>query len=220
MSIEKGCVLDFLGETLELLPQKALLWHERKLLVVADVHFGKVGHFRKAGIAIPKSLEQEDLATLSDLIVEHKPKKVIFLGDLFHSEMNNDWHWIELWRDLFPDIDMILVLGNHDILMDTSYKKAKFEVVDELQLEPFIFTHEPIKDPGATSPLYNISGHIHPAVKLRGKGRQRATLPCFYFADKMALLPAFGQFTGTFIMDFKQSDRVYGVLDTKVVPLI
>ena len=74
-----------------LLPEKAIFWAEEQMLIIADVHLGKVGHFRKAGIAIPKRMEQDDLAMVSDLIQEYEPVSIIFLGDLFHSEMNNDW---------------------------------------------------------------------------------------------------------------------------------
>jgi len=217
---EKVCVIDFMGQHLELSPKRVLFWRERQLLIVADVHFGKVGHFRKAGIAIPKSMEQEDLALLSDLIFSYKPSSVVFLGDLFHSEMNNDWHWLELWRDLFPAVEMTLVLGNHDVLSRKHYEKAKFKVVCELVLEPFIFTHEPLKSTDGCEALYNISGHIHPAVRLRGKGRQHLTLPCFYFAERAALLPAFGNFTGKYVVASTKRDKVYGIVHAKVIELI
>src|ERR1700733_3821343 len=72
-------------QDLLLLPQKAIYWLQQKVLIAADVHLGKVGHFRKAGIAVPRDMEQSDLAVLSDLVDEFKPKKVLFLGDLFHS---------------------------------------------------------------------------------------------------------------------------------------
>ena len=106
----------FLNQNLLLLPEKAIYWVQEQTLIVADIHLGKVGHFRKAGIAIPKSLEQDDLAELSDLIHRFMPKNILFLGDLFHSDHNNDWQWLVLWRALFNDIRIILVLGNHDIL--------------------------------------------------------------------------------------------------------
>ncbi|MHB1176840.1 MAG: hypothetical protein ACYCZO_00750 [Daejeonella sp.] len=44
----------FLDQTLLLLPEKAILGQEEKTLIIADIHLGKVGHFRKAGIGIPK----------------------------------------------------------------------------------------------------------------------------------------------------------------------
>lgn len=36
-------------------------------------------------------MEQDDLAMVSDLIQEYEPVSIVFLKDLFHSEMNNDW---------------------------------------------------------------------------------------------------------------------------------
>ena len=91
---------------------------QEKALVAADVHLGKVGHFRKAGIAVPRDMEQNDLAVLSDLIYEHRPCKLIFLGDFFHSDINADWDWFILWRSQFPDLQIILIKGNHDIIAD------------------------------------------------------------------------------------------------------
>ncbi|MDF3078046.1 MAG: pdeM [Sphingobacteriaceae bacterium] len=205
-----------MAQDLMLLPQKALYWKEEGALIVADVHMGKVGHFRKAGIGIPKLMEQEDLAALSDLITEYKPRQIIFLGDLFHSDMNNDWDWLVLWRDLFPKVEMVLVRGNHDILHDKYYYASGFTVVEQLELYPFLFSHEPLRNP---ADLYAISGHIHPGVKLQGKGRQTVTLPCFFFGEKQAILPAFGKFTGNVSLKYKASDKLFGVLKHKVVPL-
>src|SRR3954464_5542442 len=105
-----------LNQDLLLLPQKAIYWEQEKALIAADVHLGKVGHFRKAGIAVPRDLEQTDLSELSDLIFEHKPAKLIFLGDLFHSDMNADWEWFRMWRQQHKKLEIHLVRGNHDII--------------------------------------------------------------------------------------------------------
>ena len=209
-----------LGQNFLLLPQKAALWQEEKILVVADVHLGKVGHFRKAGIAIPRSLEQEDLSMLSDLIHLYRPEKILFLGDLFHSDHNNDWDWLVLWRDLFKNVEMILVRGNHDIISDKFYLDSGFSLHDTYSLGPFLFIHAPLplkklRDESA----YVISGHIHPGVKLLGKGRQALTLPCFHFGPRQAVLPAFGKFTGRFCLDCDKDDRIFGVLKDSVVAL-
>src|SRR6476469_1295246 len=106
----------FKDENLLLLPQKAIYFPSYKILLLSDVHLGKGAHFRKSGIAIPKQLAQEDLAMLSDLIHYYQPQKIIFLGDLFHSDMNNDWDWFCLWREMHQHIDMELIRGNDDIL--------------------------------------------------------------------------------------------------------
>lgn len=203
-----------------LLPQKALFWQEEKILIVADVHLGKVGHFRKAGIAIPRSMEQEDLSMLSDLIHLYAPKKIIFLGDLFHSDLNNDWDWLVLWRDLFKNVEMILVKGNHDIIADKVYLNSGFVLHDTVPYGPFLFIHEPLPlKKLRNETAYIISGHIHPGVKLHGRGRQALTLPCFHFGIRQAVLPAFGKFTGKVCLKCEESDRIFGVLRDSVVAL-
>jgi len=208
----------FLDQNLLLLPEKAIYWEEQQVLIVADVHLGKVGHFRKAGIAIPKKMEQDDLAGLSDLIHRYNPKTILFLGDLFHSELNNDWDWLVLWRSLFSDLRMILVLGNHDILNKVLYSDLEFELFEHFDIGSFRFSHEPLKK-GDSAPagLYVISGHIHPGVALKGSGRQMLTLPCFHFGKSQAILPAFGKFTGKVRMKNSKDDRIFAILKDKIV---
>src|SRR6202012_557682 len=116
-----GLEFSLLNQNLILLCQKAIYWQQERALIVADVHLGKVGPFRKAGIAVPRDLEQSDLAVLSDLIDEYHPEKILFLGDLFHSDKNADWDWFVLWRKQFPKLEIMLIRGNHDIIHDPHY---------------------------------------------------------------------------------------------------
>lgn len=208
----------FLGQTLLLLPEKAIFWEEEKTLIIADIHLGKVGHFRKAGIGIPKQMEQYDLALMSDLIYEYKPEKIIFLGDLFHSDMNNDWDWLVMWRSMFKKINMILVLGNHDILNNKFYKDLNFELHNTLNIDPFLFSHEPLKAKDLIDGVaYVICGHIHPGVTLKGGARQMLTLPCFHFGARQAIIPAFGKFTGKVCVKNVKGDKVFAVVKNKVI---
>jgi DNA ligase-associated metallophosphoesterase len=208
----------FLDQNLLLLPEKAIYWMEQQILIVADIHLGKVGHFRKAGIAIPRKMEQDDLAELSDLIHRYSPKTIVLLGDLFHSELNNDWGWLVLWRSMFSHIRIILVLGNHDILNKALYHDLQFELFEHFNAGPFRFSHEPIeKNLLAHINLYVLSGHLHPGVLLKGAGRQMLTLPCFHFGKQQGILPAFGKFTGKVRMKNSKGDRIFAVLQDKIV---
>ncbi|OCX52388.1 metallophosphoesterase [Mucilaginibacter sp. PPCGB 2223] len=208
----------FLNQNLLLLCQKAIYWEEEKALICADVHLGKGGHFRKAGIAIPLNLAQGDLATLSDLIHEYKPQKLIFLGDLFHSDMNTDWDWFALWREQFPKLEIILIRGNHDVIQDKHYQKLNIALHDELLIEPFLMLHHPLNSADAEQAKgYVLCGHIHPGVTLRGKGRQSLTLPCFFFSEKQAVLPSFGKFTGRMSLQHQPTDQLFAVLPDKVI---
>ena len=35
----------------------AIFWKEKDTLLLADIHLGKVGHFRKSGIPVPRKAE-------------------------------------------------------------------------------------------------------------------------------------------------------------------
>ena len=146
MSSPIALPFNLLGQDLLLLPQKAIFWQQEKALIVADVHLGKVGHFRKAGIAVPRDMEQNDLAVLSDLVDEYKPKKILFLGDLFHSDLNADWDWFVLWRKQFPKLELILIRGNHDIIHDKYYTDLGVILYDELAIGPFLMRHHPLME--------------------------------------------------------------------------
>src|ERR1700759_1811005 len=172
MTMSPCICYQLLNQNLLLLPQKAIYWQQEKALIAADVHLGKVGHFRKAGIAVPLNMEQSDLAALSDLIHEYKPDKLIFLGDLFHSDMNNDWDWFTLWRSQFPKLEIILVRGNHDIIDDNHYLELNIQLHEHLLIGPFLMLHHPLAETKLNNAEgYVFCGHIHPGVRLVGRGR-------------------------------------------------
>ena len=76
------------GQTFWLHAQRAIFWEEQKALILSDLHFGKTGHFRKAGIPVPQQVYKEDLQRLVELIQYFNPTQIIAVGDLFHSHAN------------------------------------------------------------------------------------------------------------------------------------
>ncbi|MDB5007904.1 MAG: metallophosphoesterase [Mucilaginibacter sp.] len=220
MTMGQAISFSLLNQDLLLLPQKAIYWQQEKALIAADVHLGKVGHFRKAGIAVPRDMEQNDLAVLSDLIFEHKPEKLIFLGDFFHSDINSDWDWFILWRSQFPKLEIILVRGNHDIIDDSYYQLLNIVLHDRLLIDPFLMLHHPLTDEEqATAEGYSFCGHIHPGISLAGRARQHITLQCFAFGAKQAILPSFGRFTGKVAIRSNKNDRIFAIAKDKVLAI-
>lgn len=201
-------------QTLYLLPEKAIFWKEKSLLIVADLHLGKAGHFRKSGIPVSDLVHSKDILTLEKLIQKHDPKEVILLGDLFHSEHNQGWEIFKRWLKSKAPLRFKLVLGNHDVLDASNYYIDNLEVIESLDIGPFNFTHIPEEHS-----LYNIAGHIHPAVRLTGKARQSVKVPCFYFGEQNGILPAYGNFTGTARISIEKTDDVFGVAENKVIKI-
>ena len=66
-------------------PERCLLWEEENTLIVADLHLGKSGHFRKSGIGIPQSIYKADLQRLMAQLYLYKVDRLIIAGDLTHS---------------------------------------------------------------------------------------------------------------------------------------
>ncbi len=205
----------FLGQKLHLLPEKAIFWEDQRALIISDLHMGKAGHFRKAGIPIPTALHIKELFVLDALIESYSPKQVLFLGDLFHSDLNSEWDTFTNWANHYTQLDLILVKGNHDILPSGSYINSNLQLKNKLMTGPFLFSHKREDEKG----LYNISGHIHPAIKLRGLARQGLRLPCFYFGENHGIMPAFGNFTGTAKISVQKNDKVFVIAEQQVLPI-
>ncbi len=208
--------IDLLNEKAVLLPQKALWLKSKKTLLMADLHFGKINHFRKSGIPVPARANDKNTESLIALLQTTKADRVIFLGDLFHSHYNEEWEVVGQIRKHFVNCAFELVLGNHDILSELQYERNNLKVyLNELREGDLILTHEPMTDVPEGS--YNLSGHLHPGVQLRGTGRQAVTLPCFYFGKTQGILPAFGSFTGLARIQPRKEDRIFVIADDKII---
>ncbi len=215
-AVKNHTTFRFKDQTLLLLPERAIFWEEERMLFMADVHLGKVNHFRKAGIAIPTAAANQNLQVLSALVNYFQPQTICFLGDLFHSDKNKEWELFVQWRESLPQINIELIRGNHDIIAAAHYKRADIKVYPVcVEKGPFLFTHEPMEN--CPSDKYTFAGHIHPGVRLNGAGRQSLTLPCFYFGKNQALMPAFGQFTGTAQIKPRKDDAVFVIAEGKVL---
>ncbi|NVJ86193.1 MAG: ligase-associated DNA damage response endonuclease PdeM [Algoriphagus sp.] len=204
---------------LELLKEKAIWWKQREILFISDLHFGKASHFRKSGIPIPEPIHDKDLENLSFLFENYLPSQVYFLGDLFHSDWNESWDQLMSFLDQYLEIEFFLVRGNHDILPAYNYEKAPFELLSQpVYIDNLVLSHEPLEQ--VEDGVLNLCGHIHPGIRMKGRGRQSLRIPCFYKTKHHLILPAFGQFTGLALLQLSQEATVFGITPSKVFPIV
>lgn len=205
------------GQTLELMGERALSWPGERTLFVADLHLGKPAAFRAAGIPVPEQATSADLLRLSAAVIAARVQRLVILGDLFHARSGltvETFAAFEAWREAHAGLRIELVRGNHDRSSGDPPGRWRIEcrsgpVVDG----PFVLAHEPAEDDRG----YVLSGHIHPAVRLCGAGAGRARASCFWFSERCAVLPAFGSFTGSYVVRPRRGDRLYAAGEGHVV---
>ncbi len=191
-----------------------MFWEEESMLVISDVHLGKVSHFRKFGSAVPQQAVKGNFQKMDAVIAFFKPQNIVFLGDLFHSTLNKEWLIFATWLEKIS-AEVTLVEGNHDIISPLKYDALGVKVTPEIIMHNFLFTHHPEERAG----FFNFSGHIHPGVKIHGLGRQQLKLSCFFKSKDQLILPAFGEFTGKHILIPQGDDEVYVVTNEEVICL-
>lgn len=206
--------------TFWLSPDRVIYWEEQKILLVSDLHFGKTGHFRKSGIAVPQSLFKEDLQRFMNLVTFFKPDQVIAVGDLFHSHANKELDLFLKWRNDVAELDLLLVRGNHDILKSSWYEAAHINVAEGQHTHAnFCFVHDPAESNCEAGYHYTFSGHLHPAVLIRGIGRQSLRFPCFYFGAQQGILPAFSKFSGVALVEPRKTATIFAIADDNIISL-
>ena len=202
------------NQQLELLPQKAIYWHETQTLIISDIHLGKATHFRKNGLPLPLESGIEDLRMLEALLIKYKPSRVLLLGDLFHSEWNQEWLLFGSLLKKYADVSFELVRGNHDILKIHHYDNLNIRLHEHTFIESgIVFSHEKIK---VDNNQFSISGHIHPGYKLYGKGKQSLSLPCFYREQNTLIMPAFGKLTGLAHLPSTKHSEIFVISEDQV----
>ena len=198
-------------------PDRVLFWEQKKTLIIADLHIGKTGHFRKSGIAVPSTVYKDDLHCLFTQILFFKAEQLIIAGDLSHSKSNKELDLFKKWRHDFPGLRIQLVNGNHDILEEEWYKEMGIKRSDELKIGDFAFRHDPDDIAVSKKNKFTFCGHVHPGITIKGKGRQSLQFPCFYFSHSYCVLPAFSRFSGLATIEPKEGENVFAIIENGIL---
>lgn len=205
------------AESLVALAERALWWPRTRTLFVADVHLGKAESLRATGQALPIGANETDLDRIGRLLGVHAAERFVVLGDWVHGPASLTPgldRALRGFREAHATVECVLVLGNHDRRARAEAERWGFHVFPEGSLlDGIACWHEP---PSGRVAEPSLSGHLHPAVALRGRN-ERVTLPCFWRRGPSLVLPAFGRLTGTFQIDPAPDDEVILVAGRKLV---
>ena len=152
---------------------------------------------------------------LAELVRNFAAERLVIAGDLFHSADNAEVENFTHWRRAHAGLHIDFVMGNHDILPRERYEGWDLALhSDRLLLAPFLIAHDCVE-----SEHFVIHGHIHPGVRIGGRGRAGVAVACFAQDSRRMILPAFGAFTGNYYLDPARFAAMYAVGDDDVIRL-
>jgi DNA ligase-associated metallophosphoesterase len=219
MSVQGSLLIDLAGIQLHLLPQRAVWRPDTQTVFVADVHIGKAATFRRLGVPVPDGTTGDTLQRLQTLLGATQAAHLVVLGDLFHSEHirgTDSLQAFEQWRAARADVRITLVRGNHDARSGDPSPHLGIECVDA----PAAFDGlHGLHEPDASFTHAALAGHVHPAVRLSGKGRDAVRVSCFVQQGRQLTLPAFGAFTGAHTLRDLSGLTVYPLTSSTVFKL-
>jgi DNA ligase-associated metallophosphoesterase len=204
----------FCAHELMALPQGALFWPARRALLIADLHLEKASWFARLGQMLPP---YDSLATLSDLaalVAATGAEEIWCLGDSFHDRFGCDRlpdRARETLTALTGSTRWTWITGNHDAgILD----HCGGRIVEEAEVDGLLLRHE--ADPAERRP--ELSGHFHPKLRVRHRGRQ-VSRRCFVATRRKLILPAFGALTGGLDAAHPEIVRAVGTPAEALVPV-
>src|SRR3989344_6788761 len=158
----------------------ALFLPKERTLIISDLHLGFETTLHKKGVLIPRfyfTQLQERLKPLLTLPLA----QVIINGDLkqeFGEITEQEWSEILQLLDFITDKvpKVIIIKGNHDVILKPIADKRRIELVDSYTLGDIYICHGDVLTKIKEKVI--IIGHEHPAIRLE-EGSKREMYKCF-----------------------------------------
>jgi DNA ligase-associated metallophosphoesterase len=185
----------FAGQQWLIGESRAVYWPAQQALLVADLHLEKASWFAERGQMLPPYDSRETLERLAASAQATGARRILCLGDNFHDSAGParmEPQAAGLLAALATRADLVWITGNHDAAL----QGIPGTVVDELEIAGIALRHQALGHE-ALQPMQTpeISGHYHPKLRLKIKGRA-ISRPCALRSETRLILPAFGTLTG------------------------
>lgn len=183
--------LSFAGQDFVIVDRAALYWPREKALFVADLHFEKASWYARGGQMLPPYDSAATLDRLERALDACGATSLWCLGDNFHDSEGAarlDPALADRLERLSRQIALHWITGNHDSALECGFGG---QVVEEADFRGLALRHKA----ESCRSVPELSGHFHPRIRLRLRGRT-VSRPCFVACSDRLILPAFGALTG------------------------
>jgi putative SbcD/Mre11-related phosphoesterase len=152
-------------------------------LILGDVQLGYEEAMERQGVLLPRFQLQDILKELDMIFSQVKVKRIVINGDIKHEFGTiTDQEWRDALRffdylseKIGPDGEIILVKGNHDVVLDPIAQKRSIKVVEMYQLDHLSILHGHKIVLGLHDII--VIGHEHPAISF--PERREEKFKCF-----------------------------------------
>ena len=163
----------FCGDEMRLLPGRAVFWSRESALLVADLHLEKASFHAAGGQMLPPYDSRDTLERVALAIRDTGARRVYALGDSFHdpaAPARMEPHTTGMLAALTRAVSWVWITGNHDAGAE---KSVGGDMVEEIRTGGLVLRHRACPK----EPTPEISGHFHPKLMVRARGR-RIARPC------------------------------------------
>ncbi|MCC9599312.1 ligase-associated DNA damage response endonuclease PdeM [Stieleria sp. JC731] len=221
-SVASSCDVVLRDHRLRLFSGGGVYHRDLEFLFVADLHLGKDATFRKHGLPVPSGGCAATLSKVECLIEQCRPSHLYLLGDMFHarSSVSDEVNLaMGSFRKRCGDLSMTLIRGNHDASFSKLPKAWGIESsAENVPIENLRLCHHPVEmrdDEGLA-----LAGHLHPSYSLQTATERLGRLPCFWYSRGCLVLPAIGEFTGTYgVRHQSADDRIWVSADEVILEI-
>lgn len=191
----------------------ALFLPEERVLIVADLHLEKGSAFASRGVLLPPYDTAATLALLARAVARYDPARIVALGDSFHDlggQQRLAPAALAALRALQAGRDWLWLTGNHDPAIAAGLGG---QVLGELDIAGVALRHEPSAAPEGPE----IAGHLHPAARIRLRGRSLRRR-CFALSPRRCVMPAMGAYAGGLNVRDAAFQRLFGAeISTRIL---
>ena len=206
--------LSFATKLFQASPEGAVFWPAERALLVADLHLEKASWFARLGQMLPPYDSLATLQALETEIERTRAERLYCLGDSFHDRFGCDrlpGPARDLLLRLTSKIDWVWIVGNHD---PGFADHCGGRIEEECDVAGVVLRHEAVVDEGRPE----ISGHFHPKMRLKLRGRN-VSRRCFVTSATKLILPAYGALTGGLDAGHPEIVRKVGLRALALVPV-
>ncbi len=152
----------------------ALYLKKHQAIVISDLHLGYEGYLEKRGVLVPRFQIKDTINQIQELLNKLEIKTIILNGDVKHEFgkiLSQEWKDITKLFDLLNKYEVIVVKGNHDVILYPITDKKNIKLVQEYRIDNILFIHGDYTPKLDKTIKTIIMGHEHPAISFKDKGR-------------------------------------------------